>query len=521
MSNDRSDSRNQRISDGAAASPDGAAGSAGGAVASPDGAVALQRGAVASPAGTVAHLFAREVDAALRRALGELQRAEQNAVLCFAQMVQRKLYLELGYATIHQYAAEALGFSQNRTYRFLRLAEDLERLPRLREAVAAGEIGWTKAREVVKVASPRTEAQWLEMARQTGRRELEGMVARARKVRAARRSSNPGQATLAVVASFAPGAECSVAPVAAKPRAEDSLIDDSLVDASLVDASLVDDSLVDDSLVDDSPAAVVFRLAPLQLARYEALMERIRKARVLAPTLSREELLLEALGQLLDSFEAQLADRDAGAGADHGLAADHGHGVDARQGADGGLAADDGHAADAGHGAQGGAGAHRHARPGAGPESTGSTGWTGQGAAEKIHKSLLPRGKSVIPYRIIIYQCDTCRRGFVQTTRGEKSVKPAELEAAGCDAIIARPGARNEATIPPSVRAAVLARDRHRCRARGCGATQFLEVHHVVPRSAGGSNRAENLVTLCSRCHQMWHERGLGALALIPHPLPV
>jgi hypothetical protein len=86
------------------------------------------------------------------------------------------------------------------------------------------------------------------------------------------------------------------------------------------------------------------------------------------------------------------------------------------------------------------------------------------------------------------------------------------VAALTCDAHVQWPGKPNRATIKPSVRAAVLARDRHRCATAGCRSTHFLEVHHVQPRSQGGSNRAENLITLCSRCHGFVHEGG-GALA--------
>ena len=36
--------------------------------------------------------------------------------------------------------------------------------------------------------------------------------------------------------------------------------------------------------------------------------------------------------------------------------------------------------------------------------------------------------------------------------------------------------------------------------------TRFLEIHHVAPRNEGGTNRIENLTTLCSRCHRFTHE---------------
>jgi 5-methylcytosine-specific restriction endonuclease McrA len=80
-----------------------------------------------------------------------------------------------------------------------------------------------------------------------------------------------------------------------------------------------------------------------------------------------------------------------------------------------------------------------------------------------------------------------------------------------CDAVVDRPGTRNTATIPPRIRRQVLARDRHRCRAPGCGRTRFLEIHHVTPRARGGGHEPENLVTLCGACHRLWHERAGGA----------
>jgi len=124
--------------------------------------------------------------------------------------------------------------------------------------------------------------------------------------------------------------------------------------------------------------------------------------------------------------------------------------------------------------------------------------------------------------QIVIHQCPDCGRAAAVTARGERRLAPAQVAAAGCDARIEQAGNRNRATIPSKVRSAVLARDRHRCATPGCGAAHFLEVHHVIPRGRGGSNKADNLVTLCSRCHRFAHEQaGLapahaGAARLIP-----
>ncbi len=129
-------------------------------------------------------LPAARVDASLREALGACDRARECAVLWFAEVSRRGLYRQLGHASLQLYATQALGFSDNRYYQFKRLADDLERLPVLRGAVETGEVGWTKALQVARVATVATEAAWVAKAATTGRRELERQVRQARKRRA-------------------------------------------------------------------------------------------------------------------------------------------------------------------------------------------------------------------------------------------------------------------------------------------------------------------------------------------------
>ena len=49
--------------------------------------------------------------------------------------------------------------------------------------------------------------------------------------------------------------------------------------------------------------------------------------------------------------------------------------------------------------------------------------------------------------------------------------------------------------------AAVLKRDRYKCRAPECDATSGLQVHHIKPRSKGRDDNPRNLVTLCAPHH--------------------
>ena len=54
-----------------------------------------------------------------------------------------------------------------------------------------------------------------------------------------------------------------------------------------------------------------------------------------------------------------------------------------------------------------------------------------------------------------------------------------------------------------NVKEYVRCRDGYKCRK--CGSKTHLEVHHIVQRKDGGSNRPDNLVTLCHECHAALH----------------
>jgi ATP-dependent DNA helicase RecQ len=64
------------------------------------------------------------------------------------------------------------------------------------------------------------------------------------------------------------------------------------------------------------------------------------------------------------------------------------------------------------------------------------------------------------------------------------------------------------------VRESVLLRDDHRCVQCGIWCRDAdADVHHLLPRSAGGSDEPSNLVTLCDGCHTAHHPKLAGRLA--------
>lgn len=328
-------------------------------------------------------LAAPRVDASLRQAIAAADRAQECAVLWFAEIARRLLFRELGFASLELYATQSLGFSRNRYFQFSRLAEDLDRLPRLREAVVGGAIGWTKAQQVARVATAASEDHWVARAATVGRRELEAEVKQAR-MTAKRRCANAAARQLAF----------DDAPAAAT--------------------------------ISDPLTTLAFRLDGTQLAHYEALVERAHKLGLVPAGATREEVVLAGLASLVESEDLR----------------------------------------------------RRNSR------------------------------KSLPGAQIIVRQCPACGRAAAVTSQGEKALDSVRTESLGCDARVRVDDGPNRAAIPPSIRAKVLARDGHRCATPGCGSTRFLEVHHLAPRSQGGSHRLANLVTLCSRCHRFMHARG-------------
>ena len=79
--------------------------------------------------------------------------------------------------------------------------------------------------------------------------------------------------------------------------------------------------------------------------------------------------------------------------------------------------------------------------------------------------------------------------------------------------------------IPDKVRVAVLERDNFQCRCCGWGQAgrragdprTLLELHHVEHHVEGGSNEADNLVTLCNVDHDEVHRLGLNGRIAFAH----
>lgn len=63
----------------------------------------------------------------------------------------------------------------------------------------------------------------------------------------------------------------------------------------------------------------------------------------------------------------------------------------------------------------------------------------------------------------------------------------------------------------------IYARDGYRCAL--CDGTDGIQIHHVIARGAGGTNKPDNLITLCWRCHAEAHGTKLDAGGWLPEDI--
>lgn len=132
-----------------------------------------------------------------------------------------------------------------------------------------------------------------------------------------------------------------------------------------------------------------------------------------------------------------------------------------------------------------------------------------------------PVAGGVRPHLSVIVDIATLRRQLGCGT-GELawtgSVTAGEVRLIGCDSVVSRivtDGAsqvldvgRATRTVPPAIRRAVIARDRH-CAGPGCHALPaHCDVHHIVFWEDGGDTSLSNSVLLCRRHHGFVHQRG-------------
>src|SRR3984885_6019784 len=95
----------------------------------------------------------------------------------FLAALRSAAHVHLGYGTFGEYIERLFGYKPRSTQEKLRVAEALEQLPAIAQALANGGLNWSAARELTRVAVAETESAWLDVARGKTVHQLEALVA--------------------------------------------------------------------------------------------------------------------------------------------------------------------------------------------------------------------------------------------------------------------------------------------------------------------------------------------------------
>ena len=87
-----------------------------------------------------------------------------------------EVHRALGFAGFSEYIGRLFGYAPRWTAERLRVAEALERLPEMEQALRDGELSWSAVRELTRVAVSETEPAWLAKGRNRSLREVERAV---------------------------------------------------------------------------------------------------------------------------------------------------------------------------------------------------------------------------------------------------------------------------------------------------------------------------------------------------------
>ncbi len=106
----------------------------------------------------------------------EQKRADYQLACLLVAFDERRGYEGSGCIDTVDYGRRELELRARKTRELLRIGRTMHNVPVLRQAFADGELGYSKMREVTRVAVQQTQHEWLDRARLLTCRELEAEV---------------------------------------------------------------------------------------------------------------------------------------------------------------------------------------------------------------------------------------------------------------------------------------------------------------------------------------------------------
>jgi hypothetical protein len=387
--------------------------------------------------------------ATLHRMLKRIAKARAHLDLQEAEALREaqhlRLWRQFGHTSLADYMVQELGYSSHRVAEErLRLANALPALPKISEAIQNGELNFSQARELARVATPETEQAWIGKAQSLNVREVEKAVAGHAKGDLPDDPIDPKLVRKTLWLSVRPETEVMFreAKQAVEKERGERLDEDAVLEALCR-------AFLSGARTSGATASVGAETASVPRGTETASVPRG------AETAS-------VPGSEIDVAEAVSVPRGSETASVPGSEIDSVEGVSVPRGAE----------TDSWEqGASAGAAPYRVAVTVC---SECSRGWQhGGGVVEEMTPAAVERA-----------QCDAQWIGDLNSTIVER--------------------ARQE--ISPATRRKVLHRDQGRCQVPGCRAHANLDVHHIKHREHGGTNDLWNLITLCEAHHLCHHE---------------
>jgi hypothetical protein len=119
----------------------------------------------------------RELDRTLRRLARRRAADDVEEAACLRRARAEGLHRHFGYASFYEYAERVLGYTPGVVRERMRVADALVGLPKLCAAMTAGDVVYSAARELTRVATAANEDAWLAATARASVRDIEDMVA--------------------------------------------------------------------------------------------------------------------------------------------------------------------------------------------------------------------------------------------------------------------------------------------------------------------------------------------------------
>jgi hypothetical protein len=447
------------------------------------------------------------------------------------EAVRVRVHEPLACGTLLEYLERVLGYGPRLAKERLRVAEALSMLTRLRESLATGELHWSAVREISRVATPATEAEWIAAARGKTVRQIEEMVS------GHRRGDRPGDPADPSLRRHVLRLEISADALAAFRDARRHL-------ELEVGHSLEDDEMVRmlahcalDSGRDPGRAAYQVAMTVCTECRRgtrdgAGQVFAVESHHVDAALCDAQQVFIDSPASAPETMETRL-EAQAGVRENPSSATSRRNQADAQDGCVPDAATDTFVASNDlqpwSEEFEIGRPSQTHVGQRGESISPTSRGIDQPAAPRPTQASRTAHASSLVPATMPLVPATPASSlvpakqasPLVPATMPLGPAKQASSLVPATQTMPLVPATQTiplvpatqtiplvpaaTQTIPPRIRRLVWRRDHRRCTVPGCRAAQFLEIHHLVPLAEGGDHDPTRLLLLCSAHHTRVH----------------